>query len=161
MLWFFEIKNVKLDTLTRFCSDFSSKLSIFGHISEVSFDRKCIKVIDILIFIMENRTVFFVFLLNRSVFEKTVKINTWVDFRIKAMKKWNFWKVKLEFYNTDRKVKSTIRCIFMSIIIHRYFMHFYQKTTIKSALEIFTPICGHLKTILKKCCFFFFLSFLN
>ena len=50
---------------------FWSKPPIFGHISEVSFDCGCIKIIDILIFTMENRTVFFLFLLNHLIFEKT------------------------------------------------------------------------------------------
>ena len=48
--------------MRRFCLVFPSKLSTSWHIFEVSFDRKCIKSIDILIFIMENQTAFIVFL---------------------------------------------------------------------------------------------------
>ena len=39
---------------TVFCSIFPSKFTIFWHISGISFDRKCIKIIDILFFIMKN-----------------------------------------------------------------------------------------------------------
>ena len=53
-----------------FFSVFLSKPFIFGHISEVSFDRKCIKIIDILILTIENRTVFAVFLLSHPILEK-------------------------------------------------------------------------------------------
>ena len=60
-----------MGTLRRFCTVFPSNPPIFGHISEVSFDRKRIKIIDILIFIMVNGTVFFVFLLTHLLFEKT------------------------------------------------------------------------------------------
>ena len=52
-------------------SKFSTNPLIFGHISEVSFDSKYIKIVDILIFIMENRTVFAVFLLIYQKYEKT------------------------------------------------------------------------------------------
>ena len=38
---------------------------------ENSFDRKYVKIIDILIYGMENRTVFFVFQLNHTILEKT------------------------------------------------------------------------------------------
>ena len=61
----------KVGTLRLFCSILPSKPRIFGHISEVSFDHKCIKIIDKLIFIMENRTAFAAFLLNHPVFEET------------------------------------------------------------------------------------------
>ena len=54
-----------------FFSVFPSKPRIFGRISEVSFDRKCIKIADILMFIMENRTVLAVFHLNIPIFEQT------------------------------------------------------------------------------------------
>ena len=58
--------------------------------------------------------------------------------------------LKLEFCNADRKMKGIIRCIFISIIIHPNFIHFCQKISFKSALEIFTPVRGHLRTALKK-----------
>ena len=62
----------KVSTLRGFCFFFFSfKLPTFWHISEVSFDCKCLKILDILIFIMENQTTFVVFLLNRAVFAKT------------------------------------------------------------------------------------------
>ena len=67
----------KVGTLKRFCSVFPFKPLIFVHISEVRFDRKYIKIIAILIFIIKYRTVIFVFLLNRPIFEKNgVKIST-------------------------------------------------------------------------------------
>ena len=69
--FFFQKKVCKVATLTRFFFVFQSKTPIFGRISEVSFDGKCIKIIDILIFMMENRTVFAVFLLNHPIQEKT------------------------------------------------------------------------------------------
>ena len=60
-----------METLKGFCSIFLYKFAIFGHISEVNFDGKCINIIDILICIIENRTVFAVFLLKHPIFEKT------------------------------------------------------------------------------------------
>ena len=45
-------------------------------------------------------------------------------------------------------MKSTIRCIFISIIMHRNFMHLHQKLNFKSALEIFISASGHLRTAL-------------
>ena len=38
------------------------------HISEVSFDRECLKCASILIFITENRVTFFVFQLSNEIF---------------------------------------------------------------------------------------------
>ena len=58
--------------------------------------------------------------------------------------------LKLEFYNTDRKMKSIIRCIFISLIMHPNFMHFRQKISFKNALEIFTPVSGQLRTALRE-----------
>ena len=61
----------------------------FWHIFEVSFDRKCVKLIDISISIMENQTVFIVFLLNLPIFEKNrIKMSSVFNFRIKVMIKW-------------------------------------------------------------------------
>ena len=58
--------------------------------------------------------------------------------------------LELEFYNTDRKTKSTNRSIFISIIMHPNFMHFRKKNKLfKSALEILTPVSGHSRTALK------------
>ena len=60
-----------MSSLRWFFSVFPPKPSIFGHIFGVSFDHKCIKIKDILIFITENRTAFPVLLLNHPMFEKT------------------------------------------------------------------------------------------
>ena len=57
--------------------------------------------------------------------------------------------LKLEFYNTDRKMKKIIRHIFTSLITHPIFMHFHQKSSFKSALESFASASGHLRTALK------------
>ena len=59
------------------------------------------------------------------------------------------YMLKFEFYNTDRKMKSTIKCIFISIIVHPNFMNFRQNISFKSAIEIFTAISGYLRTALK------------
>ena len=56
--------------------------------------------------------------------------------------------LKLEFYITDRKMKSISRCIFVYIILHTNFMHFLQKVICNSALEIFTSVSGQLRTAL-------------
>ena len=63
-------KEDKLD-LRQFCFVFPSKQTTFLHISEVSFDRKCIKIVDIHIFIIKNWKMIMVLLLNRTIFEKT------------------------------------------------------------------------------------------
>ena len=57
-----------------------------------------------------------------------------------------YW-LKLEFYNTDRKVKNIIRRISISIIMHPSFMQFCHKISFKSALETFTSFSSHLRTI--------------
>ena len=115
---FLKKKEGKMGILKRFCSVFSSKLPDLRHISEVSFDHEFIQIIDIVNFTMENRTVFSIFLLNCPIFDKKrVKMSSWVNFRIKVMKKLvpeKTYLVKLEFYNTDRKMKSTTRRIFNS-----------------------------------------------
>ena len=54
----------------------------------------------------------------------------------------------LEFYNIDRKMKSIIRYIFISIIMHPNLMHFRRKISFKSALEIFIPVSEHSRTAL-------------
>ena len=59
------------------------------------------------------------------------------------------YQSKLEFYNTDRKMKNSIRRIFISIIMHPNFMYFYQKISFKSVLKIFTPVYGQLRTALR------------
>ena len=71
-------------------SVFSSKTPIFWHITEVGFDRKYIKIIDILTFIMENRTrlPFFCEPTQHSKKNK-VKMSIGVNFRIKVTKKWH------------------------------------------------------------------------
>ena len=62
---------------------------VFGHIIKVSFDNKYIKNIDSLIFIIENRTVFFVFSVTApSIRENRVKMSICANFRIKVTKKW-------------------------------------------------------------------------
>ena len=57
--------------------------------------------------------------------------------------------LKLKFYNADRKMKSDIRCIFISIIMHPNFMQFRQKISFKS-VEVFAPVSEHLKTALNE-----------
>ena len=70
--WIFGKKKCdRASILRRFCSIFPSKPPIFGDVSELIFDRKCIKIIDILNFIIENRTAFAVFLLNQPIFGET------------------------------------------------------------------------------------------
>ena len=54
--------------------------------------------------------------------------------------------LKFEFYDTGRKMKSTIRCIFISVITHPNFIDFRRKISFKSALKIFTPVTGHLRS---------------
>ena len=66
---------------------FCVKISYFFE-HEVSFDRKCIKIIDILIFIMENCIVFFIFLLTPNIRENWVQMSVCVNFRVKVTKKW-------------------------------------------------------------------------
>ena len=60
----------------------------------------------------------------------------------------NTYLLKLEIYNIDRKMKSIIRGIFISIIMYPNFMHFRQKINFKSELETCTLVSGHLKTAL-------------
>ena len=101
--------------LGRFCSVFLPKPPILGHISEVSFDCGCIKIIDILIFTMENRTVFFLFLLNHLIFEKTElkwALRQFSDESDEKVVRKKAYRLKLEFYNTDRQLKNIIRRIF-------------------------------------------------
>ena len=59
------------------------------------------------------------------------------------------YRLKLDFYNTDREMKNTIRRIFPSIIMHPIFMHFRSKISFRSALESFALVSGHLKTVLR------------
>ena len=68
----------------KFC--YLGSRAIFWHF-EVTFDHECIKIIDILIFIMENRTAFTVLRLNHPIFRVTISI--WDNFQIKVMKKWH------------------------------------------------------------------------
>ena len=107
---------------------------------------------------------FFVFSFGKppNIQKKGVKMSTWVNFRIKGSQNEYLgqfldksdekvvhettYLLKLKSYNTDRKMKSIIRCIFISIIMLSNFTHFCQKISFKSTLEIFTPVSGHLKT---------------
>ena len=98
---------------------------------------------------MENQTVFFIFLSNHPIFEKQSQNESLESIFGKSDEKMVHEKtylLKLEFYNTDRKMKSTIRCSFISMIMHPDFMHFRQKISFKNALEIFSPVSGHLRT---------------
>ena len=54
--------------------------------------------------------------------------------------------LKLEFYNTHRKMKTIIKRTFISIIRHPNFMHFRPKISFKKSLEIFTSNSEHLRT---------------
>ena len=90
--------------------------SIFWHTSEVSFDRKCIKIIDILILIIENWTVFFVFCYATNIRKNRVKMSTWVNFRIKVMKKW--YARKLIHWNLSFITFYSTQCEFENILIH-------------------------------------------
>ena len=128
-------KDGKVSTLRWVCSVFSSIPPIFGHISEVDFDRKCVKFIDVFIFTTENQNVFAVFLLNHPMLEKTVKMSICINFQIKVMKvacEKTYW-LKLKFHNTHRKVKNIIRCVFTLVIMHPIFMHLPKKISFKSA----------------------------
>ena len=67
------------------------------------------------------------------------------------MKKWH--GRKLICWNSSsttltEKMKSIIRCIFISINMCPNFMHFRQKISFKSALEIFNPVSGHSRIVL-------------
>ena len=46
-------------------------------------------------------------------------------------------------------MKRIIKFIFISIIMRPNFMHFRQKMNFKSAIDIFAPVNGHLRTALK------------
>ena len=97
-------------------------------------------MIDILIFIMENRTMFFAFLLNRPNIRKKQSQNEHLSqFSDKSdeIVREKTYLLKLEFYNTDRKMKSTIRCIFISIITNPNFMHFRPKNKLKKCVRNF------------------------
>ena len=98
---------------------------------------------------MKNQAVFFVFLLNRTMLENQSQnehLCQFSDKRDEKVVREKTYLLKLEFYNTDRKMKSIIGCIFISIIMHPDFMHFRQKVNFKSALEIFTSVSGHWRT---------------
>ena len=56
------------------------------------------------------------------------------------------YRLKLEFYNTVRKMKNFIERIFISMTMHPNFMHFRQKISFKSALKSFASVNGHLRT---------------
>ena len=65
---------------------------------------------------------------------------------IKKVALMGIYRLKLEFYNTDRKMKNILRHIFISIIMRPNFMHCRQKISFKSALESFASNSWHLKT---------------
>ena len=74
-----------------------------------------------------------------------------INFREKMNKKVaheKTYRLKLEFYNTERKMKNIIRRIIISIIMYPNFIQFRQKISFKSALEIFTPVNMYFITAL-------------
>ena len=84
----FLIKGGKVGIFRWLCSVFPSKLPIFWYISEVSFDRKCIKIIDILIFFNKKSDSVFRFSVKQPNIRKNrVKMSIWVNFWIKGMKR--------------------------------------------------------------------------
>ena len=110
-------KDNKVCALRRFCFVFPIKLSTFWHIPAISFHRKCIKFIDILIFMTENRTAFNLFLFNYPIFEKTE--SKWA---FKSIFGWKWWKsgtrenllfeTRVLFKTfTDRKMKNILDVI--------------------------------------------------
>ena len=131
-------KEDKLD-LRQFCFAFPSKQTTFLHISEVSFNQKCIKIVDLLIFIMDNLAAFILFLVHRPISEKRGQIEHLSHFSNKSEEKFacETYRLKLEFYNTNRKIKNVNRRIFNSIIMHPNSMNFCHKSKLKSALESF------------------------
>ena len=68
--------------------------------------------------------------------------------------------LKLEFYNTERKMKNIIRRIYTLIIMNPNFMHFCQKISSKRALGSFISVSEYLNKrfccsfSLKFCCLF-------
>ena len=59
------------------------------------------------------------------------------------------YQLKLKFYNTDRKMKSIIRHILISIMMHPNYMHIcFRQISFKSASEVFTPNSGYLSIAL-------------
>ena len=138
--------------MRRFCFVFPSKLPTFWHITEVSFDRKCMKIVDIPFFYNEKSDSVFRFSLKQPNIRKyCIKMNAWVNFRKKRDEKVvreKKYLLKLEFFNTVRKMKNIIRCLFISVIMHPNFTHIRQKIRFKSALEIFTPVTGQSRTAL-------------
>ena len=102
---------------------------------------------------MEDWTVFFVFLLNRPNLKKHSQnehLNQFSDKSDEKVAREETYLLKLKFYNTDRKMKSIVRRIFISKIVHPNFMHFRQKISFKRALEIFIPVSGLLRTALNE-----------
>ena len=70
------------------------------------------------------------------------------DKRDEKVARHKIYQLKLEFYNTDRKMKNTNRRAFISITMHPNFMQFRQKISFKSTLEVFSSLNKHLKTAL-------------
>ena len=64
------------------------------------------------------------------------------------------YRLKLEFYNADRKMKNIIRLIFISLIMRPIFMHFRQKINFKIALESFSSVSAHLQTAFNTLCIY-------
>ena len=87
---------------------------------------------------------FAVFLLNQPIFEKKQSLNEHLrlfsDKSGERMVREKTYRLKLEFYNTDRKMKSIIRRVFFSIIMHLNFMHFRLKVSFKSTLKSFPSV---------------------
>ena len=68
-------------------------------------------------------------------------MNQFSDKRDEKVVREKLCRLKLKIYNTDRKMRSIIRFIFILIIMHSNFMH--QKVSFKSELEIFASVSGN------------------
>ena len=79
-------------------------------------------------------------------------MSIWVNFWIKAMKKWHVrktYRLKLEFYYIDRKMKNNIRHAFSWIVMTTNFIFFLEENKFRNcALESFASIDGNLATAL-------------
>ena len=117
---------------TVFLCFFPSELHTFWHFPEVSFHSKCVKIRYSFFYNRKfNRVFCFFFSVKQpNICENKVKWS-FEQFSNKSDEKMVREKIcclKLEFYNGDRKnKKNVIWRIFISLIMHASFMHFWQK----------------------------------
>ena len=132
-----------------FYSVFPFKPPIYEHISEISFDRKC-NTYPYFCNGESNRVCRFS-INPPNIWENRIKMNFYVNFRIKVLKKWHARKSigwNSRSIKLTEKWKISLDVLLLQLTCIQFAPTFVKKISFKWAIENFASVGVHMRTAL-------------